>query len=114
MRTGFSILSGGMVTGAVYALLAMGLVLIYKATRVPNFAYGGMASFLAFLHYNLVTGKRVSLDVDVLYLHVHAHGTVHLTFWQALPVSLVVAAVRAVGQAPGQETTRRGWAVGRA
>ena len=65
MRTGFSILSGGMVTGAVYALLAMGLVLVYKATRVPNFAYGGMASFLAFLHYNLVTGKRVSLDVDV-------------------------------------------------
>src|SRR5438552_4158303 len=81
-----------MVTGAVYALLAMGLVLIYKATRVPNFAYGGMASFLAFLHYNLVTGRRVSLDVDVLYVHLHAHGTVHLTFWVALPVTLLVAA----------------------
>ena len=43
MHTTFSVLSGGLVTGAVYALLAMGLVLIYKATRIPNFAYGAMA-----------------------------------------------------------------------
>src|SRR5436853_6509479 len=92
MHSSFSILSGGLVTGAVYALLAMGLVLVYKATRVPNFAYGGMASFLAFLQYNLVTGKRLSLDVDVLYVHLHLHTTVQLSFWAALPVTLVVAA----------------------
>src|SRR2546430_1357101 len=92
MHTGFSILSGGLVTGAVYALLAMGLVLIYKATRIPNFAYGAMASFLAFFHYNLVAGKAVRLDVNVLYVHIHVHGTVHLSFWAALPVTLAVAA----------------------
>jgi branched-chain amino acid transport system permease protein len=91
MHTTFSILSGGLVTGAVYALLAIGLVLIYKATRVPNFAYAGLASFLAFFHYNLVTGKRLSLNVNVLYLHIHAHGTVRVPFWGAFLITLVVA-----------------------
>jgi branched-chain amino acid transport system permease protein len=92
MGTLFSILSGGMVTGAVFALLAMGLVLIYKATRVPNFAYGGMASFLAFFHYNLVTGRAVSLNLDVLYVHLHFHHVFHLGFWAAFPVTLLVGA----------------------
>ncbi|MBV9934995.1 MAG: ABC transporter permease [Actinobacteria bacterium] len=92
MHTTFSILSGGLVSGAVYALLALGLVLIYKATRVPNFAYGGMAAFLAFFHYNLVSGKRLSFNLNVLYLHIHAHGTVHLSFWAAVPITLAVAA----------------------
>jgi branched-chain amino acid transport system permease protein len=93
IHTTFSILSGGLVAGAVYALLAMGLVLIYKATRIPNFAYGGMASFLAFFHYNLVTGRRVSLNLDLLYLHIHGGVTVHLSFWAALPVTLAAAAL---------------------
>ena len=92
MHTTFSILNGGLVTGAVFALLAMGLVLIYKATRVPNFAYGGMASFLAFLHYNLVSGRRIGVDLDVLYLHLHAHANVRLGFWAAFPVTLAAAA----------------------
>jgi len=32
----------GVVTGLLYALLAMGIVLIYRATRVINFAVGAM------------------------------------------------------------------------
>jgi branched-chain amino acid transport system permease protein len=92
MHTPFAILSGGLVTGAVYALLAMGLVLIYKATRVPNFAYGGMAAFLSFFHYNLVTGKQMSLDVDLLFIHFHHSAVARLPFWGALPVTLAVAA----------------------
>ena len=39
-----------------------------------------------------MTGKRVGLDLDVLYLHVHGHATVHLSFWAALPVTLALAA----------------------
>src|SRR5260221_1571218 len=92
MHTTFSILSGGMVTGAVYAMLALGLVLIYKATRIPNFAYAGMASFLALFHYNLVSGKRLTLNLDVLYLHIHGHVTPQLGFWAAVPVTLAFAA----------------------
>lgn len=84
-------LPGGLVTGAVYALLAMGLVFIYKATRVPNFAYGAMATLVAFFHYDLVAGRRLSLNLDVLALHLHVSQWVQLGFWAAVPISLVFA-----------------------
>jgi sulfate-transporting ATPase len=86
-----STLPGGLVTGAVYALLAMGLVLIYKATRVPNFAYGAMATLVAFFHYDLVTGRHVGFHLNVLFVHVNLDATVRLAFWAAVPVSLVFA-----------------------
>jgi branched-chain amino acid transport system permease protein len=86
-------LPGGLVTGAVYALLAMGLVFTYKATRVPNFAYGAMATLVAFFHYDLVAGRRVGLHLDLLALHIDWEATVHLSFWAAVPVSLAFAAL---------------------
>ena len=86
-----STLPGGLVTGAVYALLAMGLVLIYKATRVPNFAYGAMATMVAFFHYDLVSGREVHLHLNVLFVHLNADPTVQLSFWAAVPVSLAFA-----------------------
>jgi branched-subunit amino acid ABC-type transport system permease component len=87
-----STLPGGVVTGAVYALLAMGLVLTYKATRIPNFAYGGMATFVAFFHYNLVTGHKVGLHFNALFIHLRLDARPQLSFWAAVPVSLLVAA----------------------
>lgn len=84
-------LPGGLVTGAVYALLAMGLVFIYKATRVPNFAYGAMATLVAFFHYDLVSGRRLSINLDVLALHLHLSQWVQLGFWTAAPISLLFA-----------------------
>ncbi|MGV3760531.1 MAG: ABC transporter permease [Actinomycetota bacterium] len=82
---------GGLVTGSVYALLAMGLVFTYKATRVPNFAYGAMATFVAFFHYDLVAGRRFSLDLSLLVVRIDVDWDVQLSFWAAVPVSLVVA-----------------------
>ena len=87
-----STLPGGLVAGAVYALLAMGLVLIYKATRIPNFAYGAMATFIAFLHYDIVNGRTLGLHFNALFIHLNAHPTIHLSFWAAVPVSLTAAA----------------------
>ena len=58
----------GVVQGLVVGLLAMGIVLIYRATRVINFAVGNMglvgASLLALLVVNwsvpvLARGSRV-------------------------------------------------------
>lgn len=49
---GFSLLAGianGLQSGAVYALIALGVALIYRATRVVNFAQGELGSFPAFL-----------------------------------------------------------------
>ena len=92
MRAFFATFPPGLVTGAVYALLAMGLVLIYKATRVPNFAYGAMATFVAFFQYNLVTGqKRYAFNHNLLYLHLHLHFQPRLNFWLAMPVSLILS-----------------------
>ena len=39
----------GILTGGVYALVALGLVLIYKSSRVFNFAQGALLMFGAFL-----------------------------------------------------------------
>ncbi len=88
-----STLPAGLVTGSVYALLAMGLVFIYKATRVPNFAYGAIATLVAFFHYDLVSGRSFGLDLDLLFVHIHGSVDVHLSFWVALPVSLGFAAL---------------------
>jgi sulfate-transporting ATPase len=86
-------LPGGVVTGAVYALLAMGLVFTYKATRVPNFAYGAMATFVAFFHYDLVAGREFGVHFDLLVVHLDVDRHVQLGFWAAVPVSLAVAAL---------------------
>ncbi len=46
----------GLALGAIYALLALGLVLIYKATQVLNFAHGALAALGAyFAAYFFVT-----------------------------------------------------------
>jgi branched-chain amino acid transport system permease protein len=40
-------LLGGLMTGVLYALVALGFVLIYKASGVFNFAQGAMVFFAA-------------------------------------------------------------------
>lgn len=49
---GFSLAAGianGLQSGAVYALIALGVALIYRATKVVNFAQGELGSLPAFL-----------------------------------------------------------------
>jgi len=41
----------GAITGCLYAIGALGLVMIFKATRVVNFAHGNMAGLAAFVVY---------------------------------------------------------------
>jgi len=64
----------GIVMGAMYALPAMGIVLIYKTSRVLNFAHGAMGMFSTFVAYQL--------------------GVVwHLPVWLAVLGALVFAAL---------------------
>jgi branched-chain amino acid transport system permease protein len=44
----------GLATGAIFASLALAIVLIYRATRVINFAQGEMATFTTFVVWSLV------------------------------------------------------------
>jgi len=43
----------GLASGAIYAALALALMLIYRATRIVNFAQGEMGTFSAFLAWQL-------------------------------------------------------------
>jgi branched-chain amino acid transport system permease protein len=61
----------GLGDGAVYASLALALVLIYRTTRVINFAQGEMATFTTFIAWSLMN-----------------HG---LSFWAAFPVVIAIA-----------------------
>jgi branched-chain amino acid transport system permease protein len=61
----------GLADGAVFASLALALVLIYRSTRALNFAQGEMATFTTFIAWSLMN-----------------HG---FSFWEAFPVVLVIA-----------------------
>jgi branched-chain amino acid transport system permease protein len=45
----FALLIKGLLTGSIYALVALGFVLVYKATGIVNFAQGEMVMFAGFL-----------------------------------------------------------------
>jgi branched-chain amino acid transport system permease protein len=68
----------GIAVGAIYALVALGLVLIYKATEVLNFAHGDLLMVAAFSAWGLVT-------------------VVGLPFWLALLVTMALTALLAYG-----------------
>jgi sulfate-transporting ATPase len=64
----------GLATGAIYALLSQGLVLIYRGSGLLNFAQGAIAMFGAFAYYQLTV--RLGLPEAV-----------------SIPVALVLCAV---------------------
>ncbi|MWD29536.1 branched-chain amino acid ABC transporter permease [Aquicoccus sp. SCR17] len=55
------LLIGGIATGCIYGLVALGFVLIYKATEGVNFAQGDMMMFGAFLALGFVNSGHMGL-----------------------------------------------------
>ena len=68
MSTVLLLLGAGLARGAVFALFALALVLIWRATRIANFAQGAMAVAAAYLAYLVLmgTGSFPSAIVTVL------------------------------------------------
>jgi branched-chain amino acid transport system permease protein len=64
-------LAAGIREGAIYAGLALALVIIYRSTRVINFAQGEMATFTTFIAWSLQNRG--------------------LSFWVAFPIVLAIA-----------------------
>jgi len=58
----FPLVWSGMITGCLYALGALGLVMIYKCSKVVNFSHGNVAGFSAFLVYGLSSGVLLNLS----------------------------------------------------
>jgi branched-chain amino acid transport system permease protein len=70
-------ITSGLAAGAIYASVALALVLIYRATDVVNFAQGEMATFTTFIAWSL--------------MH---HG---LSYWPAFVLTLLIAFAGGVG-----------------
>ncbi len=70
----FQLVASGAALGAVYALVGLGFVVIYRATGVINLAQAGMVALGAFLVYNATT-------------------TWDLPFWLAVIVSMGLGAL---------------------
>jgi branched-chain amino acid transport system permease protein len=68
----------GIAVGAIYALVALGLVLIYKATEVLNFAHGDLLMVSAFSAWGLIT-------------------VAGLPFWLAALITMLLSAALAYG-----------------
>jgi branched-chain amino acid transport system permease protein len=60
-----SLLITGLLTGAIYALVALGFVLVYKATGVINFAQGEFMMFGAFIAAALLTDRGLPALVAI-------------------------------------------------
>ncbi len=60
------VLVGGVAAGAVYALMALGLVLIYKTTEIVNFGHGDMATVCTFVAYAVAVQMGAPLAVAVV------------------------------------------------
>lgn len=50
-------LSSGLSAGSLYALVALGLVLVYRSTRVLNFAHGDLAALATFVAFTFLSLK---------------------------------------------------------
>ncbi len=58
---------GGLMNGGVLALITVGMVVFYKATRIFNMAHGGMLLFLTYLTWWLIADQGVPYPL-VLFL----------------------------------------------
>ena len=83
----------GTIAGSVYSVMGLGIVAMYKATRVPNFAFGTTATFVALFHYEAVAGHTYALHLNLLLFHLDVRHAFHPGFWAMMPVSLAVAGV---------------------
>ena len=72
MQQFFQQVVAGLADGAIYASLALALVLIYRATHVINFAQGEMGMFATYIAWSLITN----------------HG---FSYWAAFALTLVIA-----------------------
>jgi len=62
----FQYVANGFMIGGIYALIALGIVLVYKSTSVFNFAIGQMMAFGAFLFWTLSVQVKLPLLICLL------------------------------------------------
>ncbi|HEV2686734.1 MAG TPA: hypothetical protein VGW79_08860, partial [Actinomycetota bacterium] len=58
--------ANGVFLGAIFALLGIGVVLIYKSSGVLNFAHGSMAMFCTYIYFQLDRSFHLPVGVSLL------------------------------------------------
>ena len=74
MSTFLQLAASGIMVGAIYALIAVGIVLIVKATGIFNFAQGSFFALGGFFCYQLGVGFGIPIWISVLATMVFATG----------------------------------------
>ena len=74
-----TVVVSGAFVGLVYGLLAVGLVVTYRASRIVNFAYGETGMLAAFVYFDIRIGTNTAIPSD--------HGIL-----VALPLALALGA----------------------
>lgn len=74
-----AVLISGVFVGLVYGLLAIGLIVVYRTSRIVNFAYGEMGMLCAFVYTDIRLGSDAALPQ-------------HRSVFLALPVALSLGA----------------------
>lgn len=66
MDTLVQVLVSGASIGSIYALIALGIVLLYRTTRILNFAHGDIGVAATFVAYTLITSSGLPFRVSFL------------------------------------------------
>lgn len=74
----------GLSAGSLYALLAVGIVLVYKSSEVLNFAHGSFAMLATFVAYHSATRLGLAFAWAILIALVFAFGFGALVYRTAL------------------------------
>lgn len=100
-----SVLLSGMIQGVYYALVSLGLVLIYRHSRILNFAHASVASFSAYVAYAalgngvpywvaallaILAGVVISLLVEALVVRPLSRMPGHVAATGTIAVSMIV------------------------
>jgi len=78
----FQIVVSGIVVGSIHALAALGLVLVYKSSRVANFAHGQIIAAGAFITYFLTVTVGIPIFFSFL-------ASMIITFFLAMSVERI-------------------------
>ncbi|MEY2478587.1 MAG: hypothetical protein QOG87_3902 [Actinomycetota bacterium] len=85
----------GLFAGAVFALYGLGITMVYKSTRVPNFAHGAVGTVGAYVFFKSWEGSQGQLQIKHLHLQV---PFTQLSWDPVLPrLPLVLAVLLAIG-----------------
>lgn len=66
MGTFVQVLVSGLSSGSIYALIGLGIVLLYRTTRILNFAHGDLGVLGTFIAYTLLTSTGLPFRLSFL------------------------------------------------